>query len=230
MRVISTLNSFHGRTLFTVTAGGQAKYAQGFGPSPAGITHVPYNDVAALEAAFRDEGGDDICAVILEPMQGEGGHDAGHARVSAGGAAADARAQRAADPRRDPERHGPHGHAVLVHAEGHRPRHPHVGEGHRRRVPDRRDADDDRGRGRLRPGRARHHLRRQPARLRGCGRRVRCHQHDRGARRRQGPPCAVHGRPEGDQRAPASLPRPARRRRLARMRARRSVARARRPT
>ena len=73
LRVISTLNSFHGRTLFTVTAGGQAKYAQGFGPSPAGITHVPYNDVAALEAAFRDKGGDDICAVILEPMQGEGG-------------------------------------------------------------------------------------------------------------------------------------------------------------
>lgn len=73
VRVISTLNSFHGRTLFTVTAGGQAKYAQGFGPSPAGIMHIPYNDVAALEAAFRDEGGDDICAVILEPMQGEGG-------------------------------------------------------------------------------------------------------------------------------------------------------------
>lgn len=73
LRVISTLNSFHGRTLFTVTAGGQAKYAQGFGPSPAGIMHVPYNDVAALEAAFRDEGGDDVCAVIVEPMQGEGG-------------------------------------------------------------------------------------------------------------------------------------------------------------
>ena len=73
VRVISTLTAFHGRTLFTVTAGGQAKYSQGFGPSPAGITHVPYNDVAALEAAFRDEGGDDICAVILEPRQGEGG-------------------------------------------------------------------------------------------------------------------------------------------------------------
>jgi succinylornithine aminotransferase len=72
-RVISTLNSFHGRTLLTVTAGGQAKYAQGFGPNPAGFTHVPYNDVAALEASFRDEGGEDICAVILEPMQGEGG-------------------------------------------------------------------------------------------------------------------------------------------------------------
>ena len=73
VRVISTLNAFHGRTLFTVTAGGQAKYASGFGPPPGGFTHIPYNDVAALEAAFRDEGGDDICAVILEPMQGEGG-------------------------------------------------------------------------------------------------------------------------------------------------------------
>jgi succinylornithine transaminase family protein len=72
-RVISTLNAFHGRTLFTVTAGGQAKYAQGFGPSPAGFTHIPYNDVDALEAVFRAEGGDDVCAVILEPMQGEGG-------------------------------------------------------------------------------------------------------------------------------------------------------------
>ena len=72
-RVISTLNAFHGRTLFTVTAGGQAKYATGFGPNPAGFTHIPYNDVVALEAAFREEGGDDICAVILEPLQGEGG-------------------------------------------------------------------------------------------------------------------------------------------------------------
>jgi succinylornithine transaminase family protein len=72
-RVISTLNAFHGRTLFTVTAGGQAKYAMGFGPNPAGFTHVPYNDVAALEAAFAHDEGRDICAVILEPMQGEGG-------------------------------------------------------------------------------------------------------------------------------------------------------------
>jgi succinylornithine aminotransferase len=71
-RVISTLNSFHGRTLFTVTAGGQAKYASGFGPNPAGISHIPYNDVAALEKVFA-ESGDDICAVLLEPMQGEGG-------------------------------------------------------------------------------------------------------------------------------------------------------------
>ncbi|HUH92375.1 MAG TPA: aspartate aminotransferase family protein [Casimicrobiaceae bacterium] len=72
-RVISTLNAFHGRTLFTVTAGGQAKYSSGFGPPPTGFTHIRYNDIAGLEAAFAEEGGDDVCAVILEPMQGEGG-------------------------------------------------------------------------------------------------------------------------------------------------------------
>lgn len=72
-RVISTLNAFHGRTLFTVTAGGQAKYSTGFGPAPTGFTHIRYNDIGGLEAAFTEEGGDDVCAVILEPMQGEGG-------------------------------------------------------------------------------------------------------------------------------------------------------------
>jgi acetylornithine/N-succinyldiaminopimelate aminotransferase len=71
-RIVSTLNAFHGRTLFTVTAGGQAKYATGFGPAPAGVTHLPYNDVAALDTEFAAHG-DEICAVILEPMQGEGG-------------------------------------------------------------------------------------------------------------------------------------------------------------
>ena len=72
-RVISTLNAFHGRTLLTVSAGGQAKYSTGFGPPLAGITHIRYNDIAGLEAALAEEGGDDVCAVILEPMQGEGG-------------------------------------------------------------------------------------------------------------------------------------------------------------
>src|SRR5512132_3221596 len=62
IRVLSTINAFHGRTLFTVTAGGQAKYASGFGPTPAGISHLPYNDIPALEAAFAERGGSDICA------------------------------------------------------------------------------------------------------------------------------------------------------------------------
>jgi acetylornithine/N-succinyldiaminopimelate aminotransferase len=72
MRVISAQNAFHGRTFFTVTAGGQEKYSRGFGPNPAGIDHLPYNDTGALERAFAEHG-TEICAVILEPMQGEGG-------------------------------------------------------------------------------------------------------------------------------------------------------------
>ncbi|MBS7326583.1 MAG: aspartate aminotransferase family protein [Thiopseudomonas sp.] len=67
--IISTLDSFHGRTLFTVNVGGQPKYSDGFGPRPAGISHVPYNDIAAMEAAINEQ----TCAVILEPIQGESG-------------------------------------------------------------------------------------------------------------------------------------------------------------
>ncbi len=69
VEIIAFDNSFHGRTFFTVSVGGQAKYSDGFGPKPAGITHLPYNDIAALEAAISDQ----TCAVVLEPMQGEGG-------------------------------------------------------------------------------------------------------------------------------------------------------------
>ncbi len=67
--IIAALNSFHGRTLFTVNVGGQSKYSDGFGPKIEGITHVPYNDLAALQAAISDK----TCAVVLEPLQGEGG-------------------------------------------------------------------------------------------------------------------------------------------------------------
>ncbi|CAG1008520.1 succinylornithine aminotransferase [Burkholderiales bacterium] len=71
--IVSTLHSFHGRTLFTVTAGGTERYRQGFGPLPSSVTHIGYNDVAALEAAI----GPQTCAVILEPVQGEGGVNPG---------------------------------------------------------------------------------------------------------------------------------------------------------
>jgi acetylornithine/N-succinyldiaminopimelate aminotransferase len=67
--IISFTQSFHGRTLFTVAVGGQPKYLDGFHPAPQGITHLPYNDLAALEAAISDK----TCAVVLEPIQGEGG-------------------------------------------------------------------------------------------------------------------------------------------------------------
>lgn len=67
--IIAALNSFHGRTLFTVSVAGQPKYSDGFGPKIEGVTHVPYNDLEALKAAISDK----TCAVVLEPIQGESG-------------------------------------------------------------------------------------------------------------------------------------------------------------
>jgi acetylornithine/N-succinyldiaminopimelate aminotransferase len=67
--IIAFTQSFHGRTLFTVTVGGQPKYTQGFEPLPGGITHVPYNALAALAEAISDK----TCAVIMEPILGESG-------------------------------------------------------------------------------------------------------------------------------------------------------------
>ena len=67
--IIAFNQGFHGRTFFTVSVGGQAAYSDGFGPKPQAITHLPYNDVASLEAAVSDK----TCAIMLEPLQGEGG-------------------------------------------------------------------------------------------------------------------------------------------------------------
>jgi succinylornithine aminotransferase len=68
-RIVSCLSSFHGRTLFTVSVGGQPKYTEGFEPLPQEINHIPYNDIAAARASITD----DVAAVIVEPIQGEGG-------------------------------------------------------------------------------------------------------------------------------------------------------------
>ncbi|WP_392558706.1 bifunctional acetylornithine/succinyldiaminopimelate transaminase [Orbus mooreae] len=68
-KIISFNHSFHGRTFFTVSVGGQAKYSDGFGPKPADIIHIPFNDLDAVKAVIDDH----TCAVILEPVQGEGG-------------------------------------------------------------------------------------------------------------------------------------------------------------
>lgn len=67
--IIAFDQAFHGRTLFTVTVGGQPKYSDGFGPKPGDITHVPFNDADALGDAMSDR----VCAVMIEPIQGEGG-------------------------------------------------------------------------------------------------------------------------------------------------------------
>ncbi len=67
--IVATLNSFHGRSLFTVSVAGQPKYSEGFGPPIAGIRHVAFNDIQALEAAVSSR----TCAVVIEPVQGESG-------------------------------------------------------------------------------------------------------------------------------------------------------------
>jgi predicted acetylornithine/succinylornithine family transaminase len=67
--IIAFNDAFHGRTIATVTAGGQPKYRTGFGPMPEGFTHLPFNDCNALEAQISEK----TCAVMVELVQGEGG-------------------------------------------------------------------------------------------------------------------------------------------------------------
>jgi acetylornithine/N-succinyldiaminopimelate aminotransferase len=67
--IIATINSFHGRTLAALSATGQDKFKEGFRPLVPGFRHVEFNDIDAIEAAVTK----DTCAVMLEPIQGEGG-------------------------------------------------------------------------------------------------------------------------------------------------------------
>jgi acetylornithine/N-succinyldiaminopimelate aminotransferase len=68
-KFITAEGSFHGRTFATVTATAQPKYHEGFLPLLPGFSYIPFNDVEALKAAFTDE----VAAVMVEPIQGEGG-------------------------------------------------------------------------------------------------------------------------------------------------------------
>ncbi len=67
--IVTALKSFHGRTFVAIAATGQPKIREGFSPDMPGFTHVPFNDIAALEAAITPN----TCAVMLEPIQCEGG-------------------------------------------------------------------------------------------------------------------------------------------------------------
>ena len=69
IEIVTALNSFHGRTMGSVTATGQPKYRQAFEPLVPGFKYVPFNDVEALKSVVSDA----TCAVMLEPIQGEGG-------------------------------------------------------------------------------------------------------------------------------------------------------------
>jgi len=68
-RIITFEGAFHGRTLATISAGGNAKHLEGFGPPAEGFDHVPFADLAAVEQAIGPETG----AIMIEPVQGEGG-------------------------------------------------------------------------------------------------------------------------------------------------------------
>lgn len=68
-QIIAFNKGFHGRTFFTVTVGGQAQYSDGFGPKPGAVDHCDYNDLEALEKLMSEN----TCAVMMEPLQGEGG-------------------------------------------------------------------------------------------------------------------------------------------------------------
>jgi acetylornithine/N-succinyldiaminopimelate aminotransferase len=68
-RIIAFDEAFHGRTLGALSMTGRAKYREGFGPYEGGVTHVPYGDLAAVKKAM----GPDVAAIIVEPVQGEGG-------------------------------------------------------------------------------------------------------------------------------------------------------------
>lgn len=73
--ILTAQASFHGRTLATITATGQAKYQKDFEPLVDGFAYVPYNDIVAVENAIADidEGNRRVAAIMLEPLQGEGG-------------------------------------------------------------------------------------------------------------------------------------------------------------
>jgi acetylornithine/N-succinyldiaminopimelate aminotransferase len=68
--IIAFKNAFHGRTLFTVSVGGQPKYLEGFEPAPGGIHHADFNDLESVKKLISKE---KTCAVVVEPIQGEGG-------------------------------------------------------------------------------------------------------------------------------------------------------------
>ncbi len=70
--VLTAHASFHGRTLATITATGQPKYQKNFAPLVPGFDYIPYNDITGTEAVLTQYHGR-VCAVLLEPLQGEGG-------------------------------------------------------------------------------------------------------------------------------------------------------------
>ena len=106
--IITFEGAFHGRTLATIAAGGQAKYLEGFGPKVEGFDQVPFGDHDALKAAI----GPETAGILIEPVQGEGGIRPVPPQCLRGLARALRRTRHPADLRRGAVRHRPHRQAL----------------------------------------------------------------------------------------------------------------------
>ena len=146
--VVSAFGSFHGRTLATLHATGQPAKHEAFQPLPEGFRHVVWDDLDDLERTLDPT----VAAVLLEPVQGEGGVNPASAGVPAGRPAALRRAGHPADRRRGADRSGAHRAVVRLPARRHRARRRHHGQGPRQRRAHRRVLGPGRRRGAFEPG------------------------------------------------------------------------------
>ncbi len=107
---IATSGAFHGKSLGALSATAKSTFRKPFMPLLPGFRHVPFGDINAMRTMLSEckKTGDDVAAVILEPIQGEGGVILPPTGVFAGGASTVRRVWRIADPRRSADRHGPH--------------------------------------------------------------------------------------------------------------------------
>ena len=103
--IITFTGSFHGRTMGAVSATAQPKYQQPFAPLVPGFHYAPLNNLHALDDLISEK----TCAVMIEPIQGEGGINVSSPEFLQGVRALCDEAERAADLRRDTVRHGTHG-------------------------------------------------------------------------------------------------------------------------
>ena len=101
--ILSAHNSFHGRTLATLTATGQEKVRAGYDPLPPGFRQIPFNDLRAAEEAID---GQKTVGILVEPIQGEGGINVPDEDYLRGSPRAVRPPRLAADIRRSPNRHG----------------------------------------------------------------------------------------------------------------------------